>query len=162
MFSSIVSPQCVFLAFFAPMVFPQFLNCFSPYLWVFLGVSPTGFTQGFFSDGFSPACFPLWISPFDFFHIFPDSFSPIGFIQRVTKRCRLQWLTYSALVYEPKCVGGGVLRSLREWVQLCSWSPNKLWRSNSIFKGTGSPNGLIYFLYVWVAIGLNKRRGWFF
>jgi hypothetical protein len=25
----------------------------------------------------------------------------------VTKRCRLFWLTYSALVYEPKCGGGG-------------------------------------------------------
>jgi hypothetical protein len=25
----------------------------------------------------------------------------------VTKRCRLSWLTNSALVYEPKCGGGG-------------------------------------------------------
>jgi hypothetical protein len=30
--------------------------------------------------------------------------------------------------------GGGGLRSLGQWVQLCTWSPNKLWlRSNSIF-----------------------------
>ncbi len=27
--------------------------------------------------------------------------------QGVTKRCRLSWLTNSALVYEPKCGGGG-------------------------------------------------------
>ncbi len=27
--------------------------------------------------------------------------------QGVTKRCRLSWLTNSALVHEPKCVGGG-------------------------------------------------------
>jgi hypothetical protein len=27
--------------------------------------------------------------------------------QGVTKRCRLYWLTNSALVYEPKCGGGG-------------------------------------------------------
>jgi hypothetical protein len=27
--------------------------------------------------------------------------------QRVTKFCRLSWLTNSALVYEPICVGGG-------------------------------------------------------
>jgi hypothetical protein len=27
---------------------------------------------------------------------------------------------------------GGV-RGLSQWVQLCTWSPNKLWRSNSIF-----------------------------
>jgi hypothetical protein len=33
--------------------------------------------------------------------------------QRVTKRCRLSWLTNSALVYEPKC-GGGVLRGLSQ------------------------------------------------
>ncbi len=35
------------------------------------------------------------------------------------KRCRLSWLTNSALVYEPKC-GGGELRGLSEWVQLCT------------------------------------------
>ncbi len=27
--------------------------------------------------------------------------------QGVTKKCRLSWLTNSALVYEPKCGGGG-------------------------------------------------------
>jgi len=33
--------------------------------------------------------------------------------QGVTKRCRLSWLTISALVYEPKCGGGrgGVVES---------------------------------------------------
>ncbi len=32
-------------------------------------------------------------------------------------------------------VGGwGGLRALNQWVQLCIWSPNKLWRSNSIFN----------------------------
>ncbi len=29
------------------------------------------------------------------------------------------------------------------------------------FKGIGSPDGLRYFLYVWIATGLNKCRGWF-
>ncbi len=29
--------------------------------------------------------------------------------QGVTKRCRLCWLTNSAIVYEPKCGGGGKL-----------------------------------------------------
>jgi hypothetical protein len=45
--------------------------------------------------------------------------------------------TNSALVYEPKCRGlggGGGLRVLSQWVQLCTWSPNKLWISNSIFS----------------------------
>ncbi len=37
---------------------------------------------------------------------------------------RLSWLTNSALV---------ALRGLSQWVQLCTWSSNKLWRSNSIF-----------------------------
>jgi hypothetical protein len=37
----------------------------------------------------------------------------------VTKRCRLSWLTNSALVYEPKCWGGGgELRVLSQLVQL--------------------------------------------
>ncbi len=45
-------------------------------------------------------------------------------------------LTNSALVYKPKCRGVGGLRGLSQWVQLCTrtWSPNKLWRSNSIFN----------------------------
>ncbi len=34
-----------------------------------------------------------------------------------TKRCRLSWLTNSALVYEPKCGGYG---GLRQWVYSCS------------------------------------------
>ncbi len=59
--------------------------------------------------------------------------------QGVTKRCRLSWLANSAIVYEPKCGGkGGGLRGLSQWVQLCTihctWSPNKLWRYNSIFN----------------------------
>jgi hypothetical protein len=28
--------------------------------------------------------------------------------------------------------------------------------------GTGSPDGLRYFCYVWIDVGLNKRRGMFF
>ncbi len=35
--------------------------------------------------------------------------------------------------YEPIC-GGGELQGLSQWVQLYTWSPNKLWRSNSIFN----------------------------
>jgi hypothetical protein len=35
--------------------------------------------------------------------------------QGVTKRCRLSWLTNSALVYEPKCGGRGELRGLGQW-----------------------------------------------
>ncbi len=36
----------------------------------------------------------------------------------------------STLVYER----GGALRGLSQWVQLCTLSTNKLWRSNSIFN----------------------------
>jgi hypothetical protein len=50
----------------------------------------------------------------------------------VTKRCRLSWLTNSALVYEPKCGGGGVTGS-QSVSTAVHRSPNKLWRSNSIF-----------------------------
>ncbi len=55
--------------------------------------------------------------------------------QRVKKRCRL-WLTNSALVYEPKCGGrvgvAGLPMSTAE-----HRSPNKLWRSISIFNRNG-------------------------
>ncbi len=38
--------------------------------------------------------------------------------QGVTKRCRLSWLTNSALVYEPKYEEGGGLLGLSQWVKL--------------------------------------------
>ncbi len=65
----------------------------------------------------------------------------------------------NVLVHEPKCRGGGGLRGLSQWVQLCTWSPNKLWRSNSIFnlctqysamRCDASP----FFLTVYVAVYL--------
>jgi hypothetical protein len=53
----------------------------------------------------------------------------------VTKRCRLSWLTYSALVYEPKCGGrargGAGSQPMNTAVHK---SPNKLRRSNSLFS----------------------------
>jgi hypothetical protein len=48
--------------------------------------------------------------------------------EEVTKRCRQSWLTNSALVYEPKCGGGGCGVSANEY----SWAhgtQNKIWRS---------------------------------
>ncbi len=58
--------------------------------------------------------------------------------QGVTKRCRLSWLTNSALVYEPKCGGGGLLALVSANEYSCAyhvtWIPNKLWRTTSIFK----------------------------
>ncbi len=50
----------------------------------------------------------------------------------VTKRCRLSWLTNSALVYEPKSGGWGRVAGPARW-GLGTWNPNKLWRSSSIF-----------------------------
>ncbi len=60
----------------------------------------------------------------------------LHYTQGVTKRCRLSWLTNSALVYEPICGMKGELRGLRQWAQLYELNnrPNKLWRSNSIFN----------------------------
>ncbi len=54
--------------------------------------------------------------------------------QGVTKRCRLSWLTNSALVWAQMRREGGGCGGLSQWVQLCTWSPNKLWRSNSILN----------------------------
>ncbi len=64
----------------------------------------------------------------------------------VTKRCRLSWLTNSALVYESKCRrrGGGVAGSqpmstanyfMSTAVHMgAQINPNKLWSSNSVFN----------------------------
>jgi hypothetical protein len=30
-----------------------------------------------------------------------------------------------------------------------------------VLKGTGSPDGLRYFWYVWIYVGINTRRWWF-
>jgi hypothetical protein len=35
----------------------------------------------------------------------------------VTKRCRLSWLTNGALLYEPKCGGGGCGVSANEYMK---------------------------------------------
>ncbi len=68
--------------------------------------------------------------------------------QGVTKRCPLSWLTNSAIVYEPKCGGmgggGGFAGSQSmSTVELSTWSPNKLWRSNSKI------NLWVSFLQIW-------------
>jgi hypothetical protein len=52
----------------------------------------------------------------------------------VTKRCRLSWLTNGALVYEPKCGERGELRVSANVSTAEYRSPNKCWRSNSIFN----------------------------
>jgi hypothetical protein len=50
----------------------------------------------------------------------------IRFTQGVTKRCRLSWLTNSALVYEPKCGGGGGVAGSHPISTAVHRSPNKL------------------------------------
>ncbi len=79
----------------------------------------------------------------------------IRFHQRVTKRCRLSWLTNSAFVYETRYGGRGVVGCLSQWVQLCTWSPNKCCRSNSIFNPWASHTaGAKYFL-AWVRVRIR-------
>jgi hypothetical protein len=41
------------------------------------------------------------------FHRFLHGFTFAVFVQKVTKICRLSWLTNGALAYEPKCGGRG-------------------------------------------------------
>jgi hypothetical protein len=55
--------------------------------------------------------------------------------QGVTKRCHLSWLTTSALVWTQIRGEGGVAGSQPMSTAVhCTWSPNKLWRSNSLFN----------------------------
>jgi hypothetical protein len=51
-------------------------------------------------------------------------------------RCCLSWLTNSALVYEPKCggIGRGRVAGSLPMSSAVNMSPNKLWRSKSIFN----------------------------
>jgi hypothetical protein len=69
---------------------------------------------------------------------FPSGALSLSFpisIEGVIMRCRLSLLTNSAIVYEPKCGGGGCGVSANEYnCAVCTWSQNKLWRSNSIFN----------------------------
>jgi hypothetical protein len=55
-------------------------------------------------------------------------------LQGVSKRCRLSWLTNSALVYEPKCGGRGGVAGSQPMSTAVHRSPQKLWRSNTIFN----------------------------
>ncbi len=57
----------------------------------------------------------------------------LTFSQGVPKRCGLSWQTNSALVFGWAQMRGGVGLSLSPWVQMCTWSPKKHWRSSSIF-----------------------------
>ncbi len=54
-------------------------------------------------------------------------------------------------------MGGGGLRGLSQWVQLCTWSSKKLWRFNSIFyiciHGKGSPLHLNETCTWWLTLG---------
>ncbi len=51
--------------------------------------------------------------------------------QGATRGCRQSSWPIAPLVYEPKCGGRGGLRDCAYHV---TWSPNKLWRSNSMFN----------------------------
>jgi hypothetical protein len=52
----------------------------------------------------------------------------------VTKRCRLSWLSNSALVYGPNAGGGDAGSQPMSTAVQRSPSPTKRWRSNSIFN----------------------------
>ncbi len=47
---------------------------------------------------------------------------------------RLSWLISSALVFEPKCGGRGGVAGPQPMNTAVHRSPNKLWRSNSVFN----------------------------
>jgi hypothetical protein len=59
-----------------------------------------------------------------------DCVNPVCQSQEVTTRCRLSWLTNSALVYDPKRgvgVGGTESCGVSANEYICgTWSPNKL------------------------------------
>ncbi len=54
--------------------------------------------------------------------------------EQFTKRCRLSWLTNCTLVYEPWCGGRGGVAGSQPMSTAVHMSPNKLWRSYSMFN----------------------------
>jgi hypothetical protein len=62
----------------------------------------------------------------------------LAMVQGVTKRCRLSLLTNSALVIRVQMRGReeicGVSANEYSCAHHVTWSPNKLWRSTSIFN----------------------------
>ncbi len=66
-----------------------------------------------------------------FLFTFPRCNGCIG--RGVTKRCRLSWLTKSALVYESICGGKGGVAGSQPMSTAVHRCLNNLWRSNSIF-----------------------------
>jgi hypothetical protein len=85
-------------------------------------------------------CLPRNFRIYSFVHVIKED-------QGVTRRCRLSWLTNSALVYESKCgrIGGGrggvvgpqPINTAVQCAHYVTRSPNKLWRSNSIHNLRG-------------------------
>ncbi len=59
------------------------------------------------------------------------------------KRCRLSLLTNSALVYESQCGGMGGVATSQPMSTAEHRSPNKLWRSTSIFNLCSKPSFMI-------------------
>ncbi len=71
--------------------------------------------------------------------------------QWVTKRCCLSW---RRRIWAQMGVGRGCgLRGLTQWVQLCTWSPDKLWRSSSIFNLWSKQTGLRFYVAVFFYAG---------
>jgi hypothetical protein len=84
--------------------------------------------------GYTGFSMVVWLSPCRLSGV-------IAWFQGVTKRCRLSWLTNSALVVtsalyrtymSPNAGGGGGVVGSPPMSTAVHWSPNKLWRSNSI------------------------------
>jgi hypothetical protein len=70
--------------------------------------------------------------------------------QGVSKRCRLSWLTNSAVLNKPEWGGGeGGIRGL-SWIELWIYSAKKLWRSN---------NYSICWI-IWETLSVSRFRRW--
>ncbi len=69
--------------------------------------------------------------PYSYSHVDPPPPPPPRGLQRDV--VYLGWPIAPSYV-SPNAGGGRELRRLSQWVQLCTWSPNKRWRSNSIFN----------------------------
>ncbi len=66
--------------------------------------------------------------------------SSIVYVQGVTRKRHISWLTIDhqrpRIWAQTVGDGEGGLRGLSQWVQLYTWSSNKLWRSTSLFTVT--------------------------
>ncbi len=87
--------------------------------------------------------------------LWATSSSVLWWTRGVTNRCRLPWLTNSALVYEPRCGGerGGGEVSCEHGAQICKLGDLTLWRDDIWWRLSALPTHIFYSYLITKPVG---------